>query len=175
MYRGRSSLGMGVGLPFLWISVFDSISLVFATIGCMLLLYVLMCARLFEGVIAYCFLWMTMSIRQTKRPSWGMSVPHRGMSVCVWARYRTTRESRHKRARGPKQPIVLHGIANNQRVWACLCGCMIKGAWPTVPGNGPNFASLVVVCTSAYGRPLTSLSFVCLGARDLSTRKIQVN
>ena len=35
-----------------------------------------------------------------------------------------------------------------------------------VPGNGPNFAPLVVVCTSAYGRPLTSLSFVCLRARD---------
>ena len=64
--------------------------------------------------------------------------------------------------------ISLHLVDQTprQRAWACSYVCKVKGTSPSVPGSKPDSAFLVVFCTSAYGRPLTSLSFVCLRARD---------
>ena len=75
-------------------------------------------------------------------------------------------ENQHERARGPRQPTFFTRW-ETQRACMGMSVCVHDvGALPMVPEVKLDFAFPMVCYISAYGRPLTSLSFVCLRARD---------
>ena len=75
-------------------------------------------------------------------------------------------ENQHERARGPRQPTFFTRWGTQRACMGMFVCVHDVRALPMVPEGKLDFAFTMVCYISAHGRPLTSLSFVCLRARD---------